>query len=107
MLTYFDLVVNRLTEGNSPNQALKSLCVEVNVLTLTLHFSLFCCLFICFITLICLFILGFTSCLCYKHARLLDFLFSLFFYSKFLHTHTVGMHTHTLCMHMHTHDQKI
>ena len=66
MLTLVDLVVNRLTGGNDQNQALKSSSVEVKVLTLAFHFSLFSCAYICvnvFITY--LYSLGF-FCSCYK-----------------------------------------
>ena len=45
MRLIFDLDVNRLTEGNSQNQALKSSNVEVKFLTLAHHFSL---IFLCF-----------------------------------------------------------
>ena len=51
-LTYFELVVTRLTKENGQNQALKSSRVEVKFLTLTLHFSLIffvsLCLYMCF-----------------------------------------------------------
>ena len=39
-LLIFDLVVNRLTEGNGQNQALDNSSVEVKFLTLALCFSL-------------------------------------------------------------------
>ena len=62
MLTYFDLVVNSLTEENDQNKTLKSLSVEVKVLTLALHFSLsLCCLYIFFNVLTYLFSLGLRS----------------------------------------------
>ena len=62
MLTYFDLVMNRLTEGNGQNQALKNSSVEVKVLTLALHFSLFFyCLYIRFNVFTYMFSLGLHS----------------------------------------------
>ena len=39
LLTRFSLVVTKLTEGNSQNQALKNSFVEVKVLSLAFHFS--------------------------------------------------------------------
>ena len=38
--------MTRLIEGNGHNQALESSCVEVKVLSLALHFSLFFSLFL-------------------------------------------------------------
>ena len=41
LLTYFELVVTRLIEGNGQNQVLEISSVEVKFLTLALHFLCF------------------------------------------------------------------
>ena len=72
--------MNRLTKGNSQNQA-KELCVlRYNVLVpflffVLIFFSLFS-LFVCFIT--CLFSLGLHSFFVFKHIRLLDLVYVLY-----------------------------